>query len=38
MTNGAASLVYLLMLLLALIPTSIYCHYKDKESENNNEH
>ena len=25
MTNGAASLVYLFMFLLALIPTSIYC-------------
>lgn len=36
MTNGAASLVYLFMFLLALIPTSIYCHRK--ESENNNEH
>lgn len=30
MTNSAASP----MLLLAPIPTSIYCHYKDKESEN----
>ena len=38
MTNGAASLVYLFMFLLALIPTYIYCHYKDNESENNNEH
>lgn len=35
MTNGAASLVYLLMLLLALIPTSIYCHYKESENDNN---
>lgn len=27
---------YVLFFLLALVPTSIYCHHK--ESENNNEH
>lgn len=35
MTNGAASLVYFAMFLLALIPVGIYCHLTEKESENN---
>lgn len=42
MTNGAASLVYLLLFLLALVPVGIYCHLTENnnnESEkNNNEH
>ena len=40
MINGAASLVYLGLFLLALIPVGIYCHLTEKhynESENNND-
>ena len=38
MVNGAASLVYLGMFLLAIIPVGIYCHLTETnndESENN---
>lgn len=41
MVNGAASLVYLGLFLLALIPVGIYCHLTEinnDESENNNEY
>lgn len=33
-----AAAYYTLFFAVLLIPTAIYCHYKDKESENNNEH
>jgi len=40
MTNGASSLIYLFMFLLALIPVGICCHLTEinnDESENNND-
>ena len=35
MTNGAASLVYFAMFLLALIPVGIYCHHVEQRDGNN---
>lgn len=41
MVNGAASVVYVVLFLLALIPVGVYCHLAETnndESENNNEY
>lgn len=35
MVNGVASLVYFAVFLLALIPTSIYCHRVEQQDNNN---
>lgn len=35
MTNGAASLVYFVMFLLALIPVGIYCHHVEQWEHDN---
>lgn len=34
MINGAASLVYLFMLFIALVPVGIYCHIIEQQDKN----
>lgn len=38
MVNGAASLVYLAMFLLVIIPVGIYCHWREQRDTDQDNH
>lgn len=38
MVNGAASVVYVALFLLALIPVGVYCHLAERNESRDNKH